>query len=173
MYARVFQYYPFQYFLSRKWTTYRKHIYAIYPQPPVYTYTARFYPVELNIRNDITSILIPASSSCASSTPQLHERKNPHGDRRNEPYWTLSVRDDQRCNPHNRFAFVCQQRQAWTRARRVNRSGGALTAPRDGATPADVVESSLLMLVACYRRSNVNAIPNHLSLTSLKFHRIS
>lgn len=70
-------------------------------------------------------------------------------------------------------SLLCQQRQAWTRARRVNRSGGALTAP-GGTGRRQTSNRLLLMLVACYSRSyratsNADAIPNHL-LTSLKYH---
>lgn len=73
-----------------------------------------------------------------------------------------------RTTVHNRF--VCRQRQIWTRARRVKWSGGAFTVPRDGSTPG--VESSLLISVACYRRTSnrkkrVDTVLNHL-LTSLK-----
>lgn len=72
-------------------------------------------------------------------------------------------------------SLLCRQRQAWTRARRVNRSGGALTAPGGRG-------DARRRIVFCWYRSraigehratsNADAIPNHL-LTSLKYHGIA
>ena len=68
-------------------------------------------------------------------------------------------------------SLLCRQRQAWTRARRVNRSGGALTAPGGRG-------DARRRIVFCWYRSraigehratsNADAIPN--LLTSLKYH---
>lgn len=70
-------------------------------------------------------------------------------------------------------SLLCRQRQAWTRARRVNRSGGALTAPggRGDAKRRIVFCWCRSRVISEHRAtSNADAIPNHL-LTSLKYYK--